>query len=67
MSKHNLLIYTKKFMQFYRRSKHKSKTCKRLDIARTTLNVWVLLEQWNNQLKQPKAQNAAYLYCIHDL
>ena len=49
-----------KAMQFYKESKHKSKTCELFHIARTTLDDWILLEQQTGQLKQPKSPNAGH-------
>ena len=56
-----------KVMQFYKETQHKSKTCEIFNIARTTLDDWILLEQKTGQLKQPKAQNAGRPSCILDL
>lgn len=56
-----------KVMQFYKESQHKSKTCELFNIARTTLDDWILLEQQTGQLKQPKAQNAGRPSRILDL
>ena len=54
-------------MQFDKESLHKSKTCELFNIARTTLDDWILLEQQTGQLKQPKTQNAGRPSCILDL
>ena len=56
-----------KVMQFYKESKHKSKTCELFNIARTTLDDWILLEQQTGQLKQPKSPNMGRPSCILDL
>ena len=56
-----------KAMQFYKESKHKSKTCELFNIARTTLDDWILLEQQTGQLKQPKSPNMGRPSCILDL
>lgn len=56
-----------KVMQFYKESQHKSKTCELFNIARTTLDDWILLEQQTGQLKQPKAHNAGRPSRIQDL
>ena len=56
-----------KVMQFYKESKHKSKTCELFHIARTTLDDWILLEQQTGQLKQPKSPNAGRPSKILDL
>ena len=56
-----------KVIQFYKESKHKSKTCELFNIARTTLDNWILLEQQTGQLKQPKSPNAGRPSCILDL
>ncbi|MFZ0021989.1 helix-turn-helix domain-containing protein [Acinetobacter sp.] len=56
-----------KVMQFYKETQHKSKTCELFDIARTTLDDWILLEKQTGQLKQPKSENVGRPSCIHDL
>ena len=56
-----------KVMQFYKESKHKSKTCELFNIARTTLDDWILLEQQTGQLEQPKSPNMGRPSCILDL
>ena len=56
-----------KVMQFYKETQHKSKTCELFNIARTTLDDWILLEQQTGQLKQPKVQNAGRPSSILDL
>ena len=56
-----------KVMQFYKESKHKSKTCELFHISRTTLDDWILLEQQTSQLKQPKVQNSGRPAKILDL
>ncbi|QIO09104.1 IS630 transposase-related protein [Acinetobacter lanii] len=56
-----------KAMQFYKESKHKSKTCEIFNIARTTLDDWILIEQQTGQLKQPKSPNVGRPSKILDL
>ena len=50
-----------KAMQFYKKSKHKSKTCEIFNIARTTLGDWMAIEQQTGQPKQSKSPNG---HCI---
>ena len=56
-----------KVMQFYKETQHKSKTCELFNIARTTLDDWILLEKQTGQLKQPKSENVGRPSRIHDL
>nr|WP_122898619.1 IS630 transposase-related protein [Acinetobacter sp. B51(2017)] len=54
-------------IHFYKESKHKSKTCEIFNIARTTLDDWILIEQQTGQLKQPKSPNLGRPSKILDL
>ena len=54
-------------MLFYKESKHKSKTCQFFNIARITLDAWILYEQQMGQLKQPKSLNTECPSKILDL
>ena len=56
-----------KVMQVQKESQHKCKTCELFNIARTTLDDWILLEQQTGHLKQPKPQNAGRPSRIRDL
>ncbi|WP_326519600.1 IS630 transposase-related protein [Acinetobacter sp. CAAS 2-6] len=56
-----------KVMLFYKETHHKSKTCELFNIARTTLDDWILLEQKTGQLKQPKPHNAGRPSVIKDV
>ncbi|WP_445115019.1 helix-turn-helix domain-containing protein [Acinetobacter sp. WZC-1] len=57
----------RKVMEFYRKSGHKSNTCTTFNIARTTLDDWILLEQQTGQLAQPKLVNVGRPSTIRDL
>ncbi len=56
-----------KVMQYYRNSQHKSQTCKTYNIARTTLDDWIKLEQKTDQLQQPKPINIGRPLIIKDM
>lgn len=55
-----------KVMESYKKSKHKSNTCTTFNIARTTLDDWILLEQQTGQLAQPKLVNVGRRSSIKD-
>ncbi|WP_151960587.1 IS630 transposase-related protein [Acinetobacter bereziniae] len=55
-----------KVMEFYKKSNHKSNTCTTFNIARTTLDDWILLEQQTGQLAQPKLVNVGRPSSIKD-
>lgn len=56
-----------KVMEYYKKSGHKSNTCTIFNIARTTLDDWILLEQQTGQLAQPKLKNVGIPSTIKDL
>ena len=55
-----------KVMEFYKKSNHKSNPCTTFNIARTTLDDWILLEQQTGQLAQPKLLNVGRPSSIKD-
>lgn len=46
--------FRNKVMEHYKISLHKSDTCKRFGVSRTTLNDWIRLEENTGFLDQPK-------------
>ena len=56
-----------KVMKHYHDSQHKSQTCHLFNIARTTLDDWIKLEQQTGQLKQPKIINSGRQSKIKDM
>lgn len=55
-----------KAMNTYKKTGHKSNTCSTYNIARTTLDDWIQLEQQTGQLAQPKLINVGRPSVIHD-
>lgn len=66
MPKNYSLDLRQKVMQFYIESQHKSKTCKTFNIARSTLDDWILLEKNTGQLKQQKSDKVGRPKMIKD-
>ncbi|ENU29304.1 hypothetical protein F991_02866 [Acinetobacter sp. CIP-A165] len=57
----------KKVMAAYRQTKHKSNVCKQFNIARSTLDNWILLEQTTQQLNPFPAICNGRAFTIKDL
>lgn len=66
MQKNYSLDLREKVMQFYTESNHKSKTCRTFNIARSTLDDWILLEKNTGQLKQQKSDKVGRPKMIKD-
>lgn len=66
MPKNYSLDLRQKVMQFYTESQHKSKTCRTFNIARSTLDDWILLEKNTGQLKQQKSDKVGRPKMIKD-
>ncbi|MDH0032589.1 MULTISPECIES: IS630 transposase-related protein [unclassified Acinetobacter] len=57
----------KKVMAAYHQTQHKSEVCKRFNIARSTLDEWILLEQTTQDLKPLPAIRNGRPFSIKDL
>ena len=66
MPKNYSLDLRKKVMQFYTESQHKSKTCRTFNMARSTLDDWILLEKNTGELKQQKSDKVGRPKMIKD-
>lgn len=56
-----------KVINFYIQSKHKSNTCKTFNIARSTLDGWILLIEETGKLKQPKSDRYGRPAAVKDM
>ena len=56
-----------KALDYYRECQNKSKTCTVFKIARTTLDLWIQLEQLQGNANRPHPEKAGRPYKIKDL
>jgi transposase len=56
-----------KVLNFYKESRHKSKTCSIFNIGRMTLDRWIELERVQGHVNRPHPEKAGRPYKIKDL